>query len=218
MTSNPSSPFEDIPPAAPSWDVAEGGEYTCGVDLGRSFDPTAVAIIRKVGAESGRPLFQCGYLTRLPLQMTYPAQVAQIKQLVARLRGNCELVIDHTGVGKAVADIFAISGLATVNVTITAGDATTQEGLDFHVPKLSLVSRLQALLHNGQLKIHRGLADAQTLVEELQNFQASVTDSGTWRFGPGDHPSMTTSCSHWRSLAGDQLETQPSVVGVCLST
>jgi hypothetical protein len=37
-------------------------------------------------------------------------------------------------------------------------------GLNFHVPKLNLVSRLQALLHNGQLKIHKGLADAGALV------------------------------------------------------
>jgi hypothetical protein len=204
---NPSSPFEDIAPAAPSWAAAEGGDFTCGVDLGRSFDPTAVAIIRKVGAETGHPIFQCGYLTRLPLDMTYPAQVAQIKALVGRLRGSCEIVIDHTGVGKAVADIFQLAGMATVNVTITGGDVTTQEGLDFHVPKLNLVAILQSALHQGQLKIARGLADAQSLVEELQNFQSSVTDGGTWRFGARgsskhDDLVLALAIAVWRS-AGD---------------
>jgi hypothetical protein len=179
--SNPSSPFEDVSPASAS--DALDAEYTIGCDLGRNFDPTAIAIIRKINAGSAKPIFQCGHLERLPLQTTYPAQVAHIGRLLARLRGPCELVVDSTGVGKAVADMFQAAGLATINVTITAGDQTTNVGLDYHVPKIALVSRLQALLHNDQLKIHRGLADAQVLVEELQNFHASVSDSGFFRFG-----------------------------------
>lgn len=98
MTSNHSSPFEDVPPGAS--DALDAAEYTIGVDLGKSFDPTAVAILRKINAGSGRPIFQCGHLERLPLQTTYPDQVAHIGRLLARLHGPSEIVIDHTGQGK----------------------------------------------------------------------------------------------------------------------
>jgi hypothetical protein len=148
MTLNHSSPFEDISPASAS--DAVDAEYTVGVDLGQSFDPTAVAVVRKINASSDRPLFQLGYLTRLELKMPYPRQVDYVANLMSRLRGQVELVCDATGVGQAIVDLFAVRGLSPIGVVITAGDATTNEGLNFHVPKLSLVSKLQALLHNGQ--------------------------------------------------------------------
>jgi hypothetical protein len=46
------------------------------------------------------------------------------------------------------------------------------------VPKLALVSRLQALLHESRLKIHRDLAEAATLVRELQDFRCEYNQSG----------------------------------------
>jgi hypothetical protein len=178
--------------------------FTVGLDLGQSFDPSAVAVVRRVEQSNGRSLYQVGHLERLPLQMPYPQQVSYVTGLMSRLRSpNVELVLDVTGVGKAVADLFAVTSLATINVTITAGDATTSEGLDFHVPKLSLVSRLQALLHNGQLKIHKDLADAPELVSELQNFRAQVSESGYWKFGArsGKHDDLVlaVAIALWRS-------------------
>jgi hypothetical protein len=199
------SPFEDVSPATSSDALA--AEYTVGCDLGQSFDPTAVAVVRKLHAGTDRPIFQVGHLERLPLQMPYPAQVNHVAHLMARLRAPAELVLDITGVGRAVGDMFQLAGLAPIGVTITAGDAVTNEGLNFRVPKLALVSRLQACLHNQQLKIHRGLAEAEVLVQELQNFHASVSDSGYWRFGARgankhDDLVLATAIALWRS-AGD---------------
>jgi hypothetical protein len=135
--------------------------------------------------------------------MTYPNQVSYVLNLMARLRGDVELVLDLTGVGRAIGDIFAVAGLAPIGVTITAGDSVTSEGLNYHVPKLNLVSRLQALLHNGQLKIHKGLAEASTLVNELQSFRAEVSASGFWRFGArsGKHDDLVlaTAIALWRA-------------------
>ena len=37
------------------------------------------------------------------------------------LAGNCELVIDDTGVGRAVGDLFETAGMDPIRVTITAG-------------------------------------------------------------------------------------------------
>jgi hypothetical protein len=60
---NHSSPLEDISPASSADSL--GAEYTVGVDLGQSFDPTAVAVVRKIHAGSDRPIFQVGHLEQL---------------------------------------------------------------------------------------------------------------------------------------------------------
>jgi Terminase RNaseH-like domain len=204
MISSPSSVFEDVTVATP--DAAQVGDYTIGVDLGQSQDPTAICVVRKIEDGAGRAIFQIGYLERMALGTLYPHVVAHVGNLMQRLRGNSELVIDSTGVGRAVADMFTIAGLPTINVTIVAGDAITSEGLNFRVPKITLVSRVQALLHSGQLKIHKHLAEAGALVEELQSFRAQVSDLGYWKFGArsGRHDDLVLACSValWRA-AGD---------------
>jgi len=69
-----------------------------------------------------------------------------------------------------------------------------------------LISRVQALLHDGRLKIHKRLPDAPALVAELQDFRAKVTDSGYWKFGArsGKHDDLG---SQWRSRCGVRTET-----------
>jgi hypothetical protein len=198
------SPFEDLNVSLTSTPEAlAASSFTCGFDIGQTNDPSALAIIRRVEDSAGRSLYQLGHLERLQLGMNYVAQVNYVASLMARLRGPCELVCDLTGVGKAVGDLAAAAGLAPIGVTITSGDAVTHEGLNFHVPKLNLVSRLQALLHNGQLKIHPGLSDAQALVEELQSFRAQASASGFWRFGArsGKHDDLVlaVAIALWRS-------------------
>ena len=51
------------------------------------------------------------------------------------------------------------------------------------MPKLKLVSQLQALLHEGKLQIQKELEDAAALVSELQDFKVNFTDSGRMQFG-----------------------------------
>jgi hypothetical protein len=58
-------------------------------------------------------------------------------------------------------------------------------------PKVELVSKLQALLHAGQLKISRAMPEAAVLVRELQDFRVRYTDAGNATFnareGAHDH-------------------------------
>jgi hypothetical protein len=51
------------------------------------------------------------------------------------------------------------------------------------VPKLLLVSRLQASLHAGELKFAMGLAEEQAFKSELSEFRMRHTDSGRLTFG-----------------------------------
>jgi hypothetical protein len=130
--------------------------------------------------------------------------------LLARtpLRGKAELVIDFTGVGRPVFDMFIGAGISPIGVTITAGDAVANDGLVYRVPKLILISRVQALLHDGRLKIYKGLPDAPALVAELQEFRAEVTDSGYWKFGAraGKHDDLVlaVAIALWRAHGDNQ--------------
>lgn len=50
------------------------------------------------------------------------------------------------------------------------------------VPKGELVSKLQALLHSGELRIAASLPDAVVLARERQEFRVRFTDAGNATF------------------------------------
>lgn len=198
---------------APVWVVA--------VDLGQSVDPTAIAVLEVSSrltlegpqcvtahdadllyAAHARAPDQPGridvrHLERLPLRMSYPDQINYVASLLNRApldRLAPALVVDQTGVGRPVVDMFRHAGLYPEAVTITAGDG---EGPgdgphDHRVSKLRLVSRLQASLHAGTLRIAKELKEARALVEELQNFRATISEAGYARFGArsGQHDDL----------------------------
>jgi hypothetical protein len=196
------APLEDI-----SQQPAKGcyERYVVGVDLGQSYDPTAIAVVRRVDDDQKDPIFQVGHLERLPLNTPYPGVVRHVATMLntPRLREKSELVIDFTGVGRPVFDMFQVAGISPIGVSIHAGDAVTNEGRVYKVPKLVLISRVQALLHSGRLKIQRDLPEAPALVAELQDFRGVVSETGYWKFGArsGKHDDLVlaVAIALWRA-------------------
>ena len=152
------------------------------------------------------PIFQVGYLERLPLGTSYPGVVAHIGRLLGKLPAGTDLVIDITGVGKPIFEMFTYSGISPLGVLITAGVSETRDGPICGVPKLTLVSRLQGLLHEGRLKILRELAEAETLVRELQDFRVEFTAAGHLTFnartGKHDDLVLALAIAVWRAYGG----------------
>ncbi len=191
--------------------------YFCGVDLGTQQDYTAIAVIRRVRIDEafGNPrnpvwkrkseVFQCGFLERVPLGMSYPWIVSRVGHLLNRptWAGNIDLTIDQTGVGGPIADLFRQAGIRFTGVTITGGHSENRDGQHYKVPKLILVSRLQALLHSGQLQIHKKLPEAKQLKDELQSFSINYTDSGHMQFngrsGKHDDCVLALAIAVWRA-------------------
>jgi hypothetical protein len=179
--------------------------YTIGVDLGQANDSTAIAVVRKIERFPDKPIFQVGHLSRLALGTPCPAIVTHVMDMLARprFRGKSELVIDMTGVGRPVFDMFQGYGATPIGVLITGGDSTTRDGSIYRVPKITLVSRLQALLHDQRLHIHKDIPDAIALVNELQNFRAEYSDSGYIRFnarnGKHDDLVLALAIALWRA-------------------
>ena len=152
------------------------------------------------------PIFQVGHLERVPLGTPYPGVVAHVGRLLGKLPAGTELVIDITGVGKPVFEMFTYSGISPTGVLITAGTSETWHDWIWSVPKLTLVSRLQALLHQARLKILRELAEAETLVRELQDFRVEFTAAGHLTFnarsGKHDDLVLALAIAVWRAHGG----------------
>jgi hypothetical protein len=208
----------------PSFDMAaevrrEEVRYFIGVDLGQSHDPTAIAVVRRLrfllshDVNSSTPtwkeekptIYQCGYLERVPLGTTYPAIVAHVGRLLQRpiWAGKIDLALGQTGVGKPIADTFAAAGLTFTGVMITGGDSESSEGRTHRVPKMTLVSALQALLHEGRLHIQKDLTEAAQLVRELQDFRVKYTENGHLTFnareGKHDDLVLALAIAVWRA-------------------
>jgi hypothetical protein len=150
------------------------------------------------------------HLERLPIGTPYPAQVARVVELSGHLKAETGtaplLVVDQTGVGRPVVDMLRAAELSPIAITITGGDAVTQDGKDYRVPKRDLVSVAQVLLQSERLKIAKGLKQAQTLTAELLAFKVSISlkghdsygnDVGPWRENPHDDLVLAVALAAW---------------------
>ncbi len=184
-----------------TWRQLVREQYVLAVDLGQSNDPTAIAVLHHQefeqfnkalvakdprGARELVDTYDVRYLNRLPLGLSYVDQVAEVRRYLGRppLRDNCELVIDDTGVGKAVGDLFDDAGMEPTRVTITAGEKQSGfiGGKRWHVAKSLLISHLDARLHTGELRFAASLTEAGAMQEELKDFRRKVSAAGRYSF------------------------------------
>jgi len=111
------------------------------------------------------------------------------------LRGAM-FVLDETGVGVAVADLFEARTLRPDKVTITGGIDATSNGHSHRVPKRDLASAVEVLLESRRLAIDEALPLAQVLTSELANFKVKVSPAGHDSYGAG---------TDWRENSHDDL-------------
>src|SRR5262249_50058564 len=159
-------------------------------------DFSAVAVLEQplvppaTSVAARRPGYHVRYLARFPVGTPYPAVAGAVRALVSTppLPG-CALVVDQTGVGRAVVDLLAeaLGDEAPCHlwpVTITGGRAVTAGPAGgLHVPKRELVGTLQVLLQGRRLQLARGLPEARALVRELEGFGVAVTAARHEVFG-----------------------------------
>ncbi len=180
--------------------------WLCGLDLGQASDYTAFSAIER---DEGL-VYRCRQLQRFKLGMAYTAQVAQVVTWlsVPPLVG-CNLVVDHTGVGRAVVDLIRERNppVTLVPITITAGqDFTSDRRGGYHVPKKDLVTALNLVMQQQRFKVAPQLPLAETLTTELANFRVKVTKDiheqfGAWRDGEHDDLVLSIALAIWWSEA-----------------
>ena len=180
--------------------------YIVAVDLGQVADYTAIAIIERVPPRPpegwqttinrvdpataavravanpypGKPDYHVRHLERPPLGTKYTAVVARVQELLGTAPLDVRttpLVIDRTGVGRGVFDLFKGAGMQPRGITITGGESVSQDAddpLHTRVPKRDLAGCLVALVQGERLKIAGGLAEGPTLVNEQLHFKVKI--------------------------------------------
>ena len=209
-------------------------DYVVGVDLGQSQDYTAIAIVERVRTAGFDPetlreqepviSYRLAYLDRRPLGTRYPAIVAGVLALLDRapLSRETPLVVDRTGVGRPVTDMFAEAGVEPEAITIHGGDAVTSEHRHHRVPKRDLVTTLLKLYQTGRFEPVEGLALFPAFVNELVNFKVKINiatgnDSyEAWRESVHDDLvlAVALACWYWEYEASKQMEVDPEALRV----
>lgn len=129
----------------------------------------------------GRPPLWLRTLHRYPLQTPYPDVVTDVIRRLggASPRDDAMLIIDGTGVGAAVTDMFRFSELPCpmVKVLIHGGvKVTFDHGV--HVPKRDLIGAVQAVLHTERLQVAKRSPMTETWASEMQGYKLTLTANG----------------------------------------
>ena len=195
-------------------DTDERCDYFLGLDLGQSNDPTALCIVERewrsphqksLGAKG--IIMNCRHLERIPLRSSYTDIVKYAAKRVRDLEGTGKhvyLIIDATGVGRPVCDMFDEAGLPVTALTMTGGhDVTKGENANaVNVPKRDLISALQRSLQMNTLRIAKELKYAKTLKHELGMFKIKIGLKGNvsleaWREKDHDDLVLAASMAVW---------------------
>lgn len=171
--------------------------FYVGLDLGQASDYTALSVI-----EAKDEQYQVRHLQRFRIGTPYPTIVSDVGKMLATLQ-DTYLVVDGTGVGRPVVDLFRVAELNPVAITITGGNDVIQVDGGWHVPKRDLVGALAVAFQTSNLKIAGALPEAKTLVDELLNFKVKINlktahDSyEAWREGIHDDLVLSVAMALW---------------------
>jgi hypothetical protein len=191
-------------PAVLSSQPAPVIQWFVGLDLGQAHDFTALCVLERKDHKGQLPLFNCRHLWRVR-EIPYPDVVEQVLELIQapEMTGKVDLVVDYTGCGRAVVDLFRRAGLRPIAVTIHGGDAVTRDGESYRVPKRDLVGAVTTLMQSGRLRFAAKHELTPVLREELQNFKVRIDavtahDSySAWREGQHDDLVLAVAIAAW---------------------
>ena len=201
--------------------TTEDHTFFISADLGQVNDFTAITITERImqcqkntefkswtsQPDKNPKTFHLRHIERPARGTTYPNIVDRIKELTnsPQLAGKSKaVVIDITGLGRPVWDLMQNSGFRRQmnGITITGGSTVTQNDDIFSVPKRDLITAMQVAFQNEDLKIAKGLPEADALIKELVNFKVKIGVSGhdtyeAWREGIHDDIVLSAAMGVW---------------------
>ena len=191
-----------------------------GLDIGQMVDYTALALIERTQGDDRHPheappddrrslverrvnhspaSYVVRHLQRFELGTSYPDIVQRVCAMLQRpeLDGRpVTLLLDVTGVGRGILDMFKAAKVYPKAVTIHGGQATSIQGNEYHVSKRDLVYGLTSLSQGRPVRLALGerLPFAGAVRQEMQTFTARINPATA-------HESFAA----WREQAHDDL-------------
>lgn len=151
-----------------------------GLDLGQQNDYSVLSIFNIRFNEDNRPIYELPYLTRFDLKTSYVDIVDGVIEIIDKysLSSNYNLVVDYTGVGRPVVDLFRQKHLKPIALSITSGAKTNWvTRSEVNVPKKDIVTYLQLVLQNKRMAIAHDLPLLRALTQEFLSFQLKIRDN-----------------------------------------
>ena len=184
-------------------------EYIIGQDIAKKYDYTTTVIHRVVpelvkGSYNNRVYFFEDIVFRDKRQMKYTELPVYTKELIDSLdiAGQCALIIDGTGVGEPVYDLYEDAFLDPLKIIFGSGNqVSTQRQREttnwstskfgaisaFVVPKDDLVGALQVYVQQGKLRTAEGLAFEVDAKAQYQNFIGRINEKTKYvKYGNAD--------------------------------
>jgi hypothetical protein len=198
-----------------------------GIDLGQLVDPTALSVMARsiaIDPVYGRPYstsrgdrlhrWDLAALKRYPLGTPYSTMVQDVVRIVDRndLQPYPRLVIDGTGVGVAVVEMFRTAlashpSAEVHSICITSGRGFSPVGRHaWNVAKIEIVGALREVLESGRIKIARTpsgepIEFSDILKRELRDFRVKITAAANETFaareGAHDDLVLATALPIW---------------------
>ncbi len=209
------NPFIKPPPA---------GELTQKLNPHLAYDPefdldAPVTIKPKIETFSTYS-YVCPLIKRWTLGTSYVDIVRDTKKVLSQIEKPF-LVVDNTGVGRAVIDIFRRAELKCpiIPVTITGGQVgrmiqtdsgSADKKIEWHVPKVELISVAQVILQTKRIGFAKGMSEAKTLAKELSDYRVKQKskDSDTYDAREGAHDDILLSfalAAWWGERGGRKI-------------
>nr|ALS90570.1 MetaGeneMark_Unknown Function [uncultured bacterium] len=194
--------------------------YHIGLSLGTRSTSTGLCILEQQGRDyqsEKRALYNIRHLERFAAATAYPAIIARITELIkkeplSRFPYGTALILESTGVGSHVVDLFRQAKLVKkINSVILTGgfEVVRQAQGAFAIPKRELVSMVDALLQSNRLKVAPQLPLTPALTQELQQFDLKKNERTAeattmlWREGAEDDLVFAVALACW--FAGQPL-------------
>jgi hypothetical protein len=185
-------------------------DWVVSVDLGKTQDYTAISCTEVVRSATGKTKrrangqiveeykaeYHVRHIERPPLRTTYHDICGRVVALLSRPElAKAHLIVDATGIGAPVVEIFREAGLSPIEVVITPGHDVKYTDVGYNVPKKDLAGVLQKLIPSGKLKVATGLEMGPVLEKELKAFKAkqSAKNVSYESAREGDHDDVVLS-------------------------
>lgn len=194
-------------------DLGQKNDYSaiCAIEIRQKYSPVKsppYTVNTRYGEYEldGEPFYLVKHLHRWPLGTPYPDIVKDTGNLMSKLKDREQvgvtLIIDSTGCGNPVFDMFREARIQATGISIHGGSSVTREGKIFHVPKRDLVAVLVKLYQSDRITVSGKLPEHKTLNAELLNFRVKISDSGhdtysAWRERDHDDIVLSVAVACW---------------------
>lgn len=170
-------------------------------------------VVLEKAEESVPTPYNLRHVQRFPLRVAYTDIVKYVAGFLSlpQLTGQSILLLDATGVGAPVVDIFKekfkqLSIPVKLHpITITGGKRVGHDAKDprhFYVPKRDLATAVKVMLDGFRLRIDQALPQRKLLQRELENFKVKITTAANdtyeaWREGDHDDLVLAIAMACW---------------------